>query len=634
MFIREIKKKNKGYDKVFISHRLMESYRSERGPRQRTLLQLGTLDLPKAHWKLLADRIEELVYGQRSCLSVPDQVEQLARHYANMIIRTEFLRTPSEEGPKRKPSEFATVDWMSLETTQCRTMGAEYVGCSMFRALGLERLLRKLGFTAEQIQVAMLAIVGRLVHPGSERQTREWAQSLSGLEELLGTDFRHLFHNALYRIADLLLEHKPAIEAHLHHSEQHLFSFQEQIILYDLTNTYFEGSAERNPKAKWGRSKDKRKDRPLVTLGLVIDEMGFPKTSKILKGNISEPGTLLEMLETLQGEKVKVASARPSERSSAPPRLTVVLDAGIASEDNLTLLRAKGYDYVCVARNQPIAPSEINGAELMTIKQDTRNKVEVRLFKTEQEHMLYCKSGAKGKKEAGSRSLLQARFEEGLEQIVASLSKKGGTKRYDKVLLRVGRLKEKYASVAQYYRIEVTQKEGNATSVRWTFEKPDKAEQRFSGSYCLRTTRRDLDEKRLWSLYTMLTNVEDAFRTLKSELNLRPIYHHKESRSDAHVFITVLAYHLLNSIRVKLRQHSLSMRWGPVRERLSSHVRITTSLTTQEGERMYIRNSSVPEPFHQAIYHALGLSHSPLPAKRINVKSVVPIHHLKNEITA
>jgi transposase len=287
-----------------------------------------------------------------------------------------------------------------------------------------------------------------------------------------------------------------------------------------------------------------------------------------------------------------------------------------------------------VARNQPIAQAEIPTAELMTIKQDAKNKVEVSLFKTEQEHLLYCKSVAKGKKETGIRLLLQERFEEGLHQIVASLTKKGGTKRYDKVLLRLGRLKEKYASIAQYYRIEVTQEAGKATSVKWRFEKTDKAEQRFSGSYCLRTTRRDLAEKSLWSLYTMLTHVEDAFRTLKSELNLRPIYHHKESRSDAHVFITVLAYHLLNSIRVKLRQHGLSMRWGHVRELLSSHVRMTTSLTTREGERLYIRNSSVPEPFHHAIYHALGLSSSPLPAKRITVKSVVPIQCLKNEITA
>jgi len=633
MFIREIKKKNKGYDTIFISHRLMESYRTERGPRQRTILQLGKLDLPKAHWKLLADRIEALVYRQTSCVPAPEQVEQLAHHYANTIIHNGFLGTASQDVVKSAPPTFESVDLSSLENTQCRTIGAEYVGWWMVRSLGLDQLFRQLGWSASQSQVAILAIVGRLVHPGSERQTRAWAQHLSGLDEFLGTDFRHLSHNALYRVADLLLKHKRAIEEHLHRSERDLFSLQERIILYDLSNTYFEGSASGNPKAKRGRSKDKRKDRPLITLGLVIDELGFPKTSTILKGNISEPDTLLEMLTSLQRNTAKGAACPGGpEFSSLQSAVTVVLDAGIASEANLKLLRARGYDYVCVARNQPIDLSEVNVDELMTIKQDTKNKVEVSLFKTEDEHILYCKSLAKGRKEAGIRSLLQTRFEQGLEQIGAALSKKGGTKRYEKVVLRVGRLKEKYASIAQYYRIEVRQEDGKATSITWTFEKTDKAEQRFSGSYFLRTTRRDLDESGLWSLYIMLTNVEDAFRTLKSELNLRPIYHRKESRTDAHLFITVIAYHVLNSIRIKLSRQGLSQRWGSIRERLSSHVRMTTSLTTQEGQRIYIRNSSVPEPFHRTIYTALGLNHSPLPAKRISVESVVPIQRLKSEV--
>jgi transposase len=633
MFIREIKKKNKGYDKVFISHRLMESYRSERGPRQRTILQLGNLELPKEHWKLLADRIEALVYGQSSWVRVPEQVEQLARHYANTIIHNGFLSVPSQASAKRESPRFENVALTSLENTQCRTIGAEYVAWSMVKALGLERLFRQFGWNASQIQVALLAIVGRLVRPGSERQTRVWAQELSGLDELLGTDFRHLSHNALYRIADRLLEHKPAIEEHLQSRERDLFSLQERIILYDLTNTYLEGSACENPKAKRGRSKDKRKDRPLVALGLVIDELGFPKTSEILKGNISEPGTLLEMLTRLQKDNGKTpACLRAQESLSGRNGITVVLDAGIASEENLKLLNSKGYDYVCVARNHPIDRSEITADELVTIKEDKANKIEVSLCKGKDEHILYCKSFAKGKKEAAIQSLFQERFEQGLEQIKASLSKKGGTKRYDKVLLRLGRLKEKYASIAQYYRIEVSQKAGKATSLKWSFEKIDKAEQRFSGSYFLRTTRRDLDEKSLWSLYIMLTNVEAAFRTLKSELKLRPIYHRKESRTDAHVFITVVAYHVLNSIRVKLNQQGLSMRWAGVRERLSSHIRITTALTTQEGQRMYIRNSSVPEPFHRTIYTTLGLNHSPLPTKRISVKSVVPIQHLESEV--
>jgi len=621
MFIKETQRKNKGYDQVFISHRLVESYRTENGPRQRTILSLGKLDLPKSQWTILSNRIEEIIYGQTSLISVSENIDQLAQHYAFLIIRDELLKRRSINVSE---PNYATVDLNSLQNIQSRTMGAEYVGLSMFKALGLPKLLRELGFSSDQINGAILAIVGKLVHPSSEKQTREWAQHISGLDELLNTNFQHLSNNALYRVSDLLFKHKSAIEKHLRGTERELFSLKEKIILYDLTNTYFEGAAGQNPKARRGRSKDKQKGRPLLTLGLVIDELGFPKTSQIFKGNASEPETLLKMLELLQGKHIEEVSESKSAKEKKG--ITVLLDAGIAIEGNLTLLKSEGYDYICVARNQPVAWSEIDKDNLLTIKENKNNKVEVSLFKTDQEHILYCKSLAKGKKENAMKTLFQERFEAELKKITASLSKKGGTKKYDKVLERIGRSKEKYATIAQYYRIEVTRKGSIATSIKWSFEKEEKADQRFSGSYFLRTSRTDLDEKELWALYITLTTVEDAFRSLKSELALRPVYHQKKDRADAHLFITLLAYHLLNTIAVKLRQHNIYMRWNRIREFLSTHVRITTAIKEKNGKQIYIRNSSVAEPFHRAIYNALNLSHIPLQQKRISKLKIRSAH--------
>jgi len=295
----------------------------------------------------------------------------------------------------------------------------------------------------------------------------------------------------------------------------------------------------------------------------------------------------------------------------------VVLDAGLSSDDNLTLLKDQGYDYVVVARNQPVDFSKINQDDLITIKKDKGNKVEAQLIKQDGEHILYCKSFLKTQKEQSMKRLFQQRFEDDLKQVASALSKKGGTKKYDKVLKRVGRLQQKYAAIAQYYDIEVKHKERIATAIEYKFAKPDKAEQRFSGSYFLRTSRTDLNEKEIWSLYVMLTNVEDAFRSLKSELELRPIYHQKEQRSDAHLFIAVLAYHLLNTIQTQLRSHDIHMQWWNIREQLSSHVRITTSMTTKDGRRIHIRKSTEPEPFHRMIYDALSLSAYPLKSKRV-----------------
>jgi transposase len=608
MFIREIRKKNPGYEKEFITHRLVESYRTEKGPRQRTILNLGRLDLPKEQWKILADRIEAEITGQQSFYPVDKHIEKIAVHYAHLIIQTRLMR-PEYEEEKEKP-QYETINVNSLTHSKSRTLGAEHVGLEAFKMLGLDVLFSQLGFSEQQIDLAALSIIGKLVRPGSEQRTRRWAQNLSALDELLDTDFAHLGNNALYRISDLLLTHKERIEKHLATRERDLFSLQENIILYDLTNTYFEGRAKGNKKANFGRSKEKRYDCPLLTLGLVIDEMGFPKLSKIFQGNISESGTLKNIIKELeqntQAAKIKKSGAK----------VTVCMDAGIASEDNLTLLKGDGYDYIVVARNKPVDMSEINHDNLLTIKKDKNNKVEAQLIKKEGEHILYCKSYLKAQKEQSMKRQFQQRFEDALKQVADSLSQKGGTKKYDKVLKRIGRLQQKYASIAQYYEIDVQHKDQTATRIEWKFVKQEKAEQRFSGSYFLRTSRTDLDENAIWSLYTMLTNVEDAFRSLKSELDLRPIFHQKEDRSDAHLFITVLAYHLLNMIQTQLRHKDIHMQWWNIREHLSTHVRITTSMTTKDGRRIHIRQSSHPELFHRIIYDAVHLNYYPLGKKR------------------
>ena len=549
MFIKEIKKQNKGYEKVFISHRLMESYRTERGPRQRKILSLGKLDLPKEQWKLLADRIEEKVIGQESFLSIDENVESLATHYASLIIQQKITLS-KHQVKKTQQAEYETIDINSVSNSKVRSIGAEYVGYETFKQLGLDTLFGKLGLSKQEIDLTALSIVGKLVYPASEHRTRAWAKHLTGLDELLNADFTHLSNNALYRTSDLLLSFKSQIEEHLKLKERNLFSLKENIILYDLTNTYFEGSTKKNKKAKWGRSKEKRSDCPLVTLGLVIDEMGFPKASKIFKGNVYEADTLLKMLELLQGETIQSASTKA--RAKAKKGITVVMDAGISTEDNLKLLKSEGYDYICVARNKPFDESKVDLDNLVTIKQDKTNKVEAKLVKGDDENVLYCKSFLKEKKEQAMKTKMQQRFEEGIKQIAASLTKKGGVKKYDKVLERIGRLKEKNASIAHYYCVDVKHKDGIATAVDWKFLKVEKAKQRFSGSYFLRTSRNDLTEQKIWFLYVILTNLEDPFRYLKDELGLRPVHHQKESRSDVHLFITVLAYHLLISIQTKL----------------------------------------------------------------------------------
>ena len=617
MFIKEIKKKNKGYEKIFTSHRLMESYRTEKGPRQRTVLNLGRLEIPEEQFKLLADRIEALISVQPSFLppEIPEEIEVLAHHYAQKIVHKDITAHTAVVCKPGEQPMYETVNVHSVKNSRSRTIGAEHVGLSAFAELGFEACLRDAGFSADQIKLAALAIVGKLVYPTSERGTREWARHISGIGELVGIDVNTLSHNALYRMSDVLYSHKREIERVLLKNEKDIFSLSDKIILYDLTNTFFEGDAKGNKKAKRGRSKEKRRDRPLVTLGLVVDELGFIKTSKILPGNVSEPKTLLDALQSLQDEEIVV---RETEEADIQKRgITVIMDAGIATEENLNMLFREGYDYIVVARNKPLESSEIDATELVTIKGSDDAKVEGALFEGLRENILLCKSSKRLAKESAMLSQYQERFEKGLENISASLTKKNGVKRYDKVIERIGRLKEKYSSVGRFYTIDTEQSEGNVTKLTWTFEKKDDAEKRFSGLYFLRTTRKDLSGKSLWSLYTMLTRVEESFRCLKDDLNMRPIFHQKETRTDSHIFITVLAYHLLNYIQVKLRQNGIARRWKTIRALLATHVIITTSMVKKDGGCIHIRSCSEPESFHRRIYEALNINDIPVKTRLI-----------------
>jgi len=393
------------------------------------------------------------------------------------------------------------------------------------------------------------------------------------------------------------------IEEHLRQSEGRLFALKETIILYDLTNTFFEGSGAYNPKARYGKSKEKRSDCPLVTLGLVLDMNGFPKKSRIFEGNISEPKTLQTMICSL-------TSRESSEDSLLKP--TIVLDAGVATEENIQCLKDTHYSYIVVSRRRKKEiPPDLT---MVPVKHDdTRNTafVHAGLAKNQEtgELELYCYSSDKEKKEESITTTFQQRFESELTKARNALYLRGGTKDYEKVLERIGRLKERYKLISHLYTVTVEKdaETDNAKEITWACKKVEKT----SGTYCLRTDREDLTEQQIWDIYTMLTDIEDAFRSMKSELGLRPIYHQKESRCDGHIFITVLAYHLLHTIRCKLRHRGIRLSWSTIRQQLSTQVRVTTTMKRKDGTVIRIRKSSKAEPSHQLIYDALHLTYQP-----------------------
>jgi len=608
MYIRKVEKKDGKYKRTI--YRLVKSYRTENGPRQETILNMKDLNLPQEKWKILADAIEAKLNGQL-VLYLDKDIDFLATHYTSLIQeKCLAARRNMQVIVESEGAEFENVNIKSVKNDKIRSIGAEYVALSMYKYLKLDELFTYLGFNEQQRNLAVLSIVGRLVNPGSERATREWAMNRSGLDKLLNTDFQSLSNNALYRIADSIYDHKETIESHLQTIERDLFNLNETLVLYDLTNTYFEGRSLNNPKAQFGHSKEKRKDCRLITLGLIIDEDGFPKRSQVMAGNQNESKSLLGMIAQLENKSIfELEKAKEIRKGK-----TVVIDAGIATSENLAMLNEYGYDYIAVAKGKPITKEQIDLENLVKVRETKQNKVEVQLFKNETENILFCRSFLKSKKEISMLDNYRRKFEEEMKVAKSALTKKRGIKEYEKVIERIGRIKERNSAVARYYTINVIPEPDypNAKDITWKFNDYDEMNFNYSGSYCLRTSRQDLDEEELWKTYTTLTMVEAAFKCLKSELAFRPVFHRREYRADSHLFIGVLAYHLLNSIRIRLKEKDIHLSWNKLREILSTHSAVTTSMKTKSGEIILIQQASQAEYIHNEIYKTLGLSNKPL----------------------
>ena len=435
MFVRKVLHKNKKNRKEYHTYKLVESIRTERGPRQRDVLNMGVeFDLPKEQWKDFANCVEETITGQKHLINYPEEIRGLADRYARKIICEQA--SVVDEGKDIAPS-YATINLNSVDSEEGRTVGAEYIVYETIKELQIDQKLRELGFNKAQLAATLGVIAGRIISPGSERATHQWLQNISALDELMDADFSSLSQDRVYKVSDQLLKHKEELEEHLRQREDDLFALEERIILYDLTNTFFEGTGKYNPKARHGRSKEKRSDCLLVTLGLVLDMHGFPRKSRIFEGNVSEPKTMETMIEGLGGGGyLKDSLIKPM----------VVVDAGIASEKNIQWLKDNSYPYIVVSRKKKKEiPSDVT---MIAVKKDDKTNtvlVQAGLARNEEadEVELYCHSIDKEKKEEGIKTRFQERFEAELLKADKALHVKNGIKHYDKVLGRMGRLKEK-----------------------------------------------------------------------------------------------------------------------------------------------------------------------------------------------
>jgi len=612
MYIRRTKIKSRKDGKSYFTYRLVESVRTGKSVRQNTILNLGRhFPYPREKWPEISARIRDIVNGQMSMFELPAEMEKAAQYYAGLIIQVKGKPERPEEGP-RQNGDFQSVDIDSLELTRPRSVGVEHVALQTLRRLRIDKKLDELGLNKHQKNAALGMIVGRMAHPGSELATRTWLVDGSALGELLDYDFEKTSLSRVYRASDMLLKHKKELESFIFARQKSSFGFEETITLYDLTNTYFEGTAKRNKNAAHGRSKEKRTDCPLVTLGLVLDASGFPKRSEVFKGNASEPATMKEMLSNFENKEGAKPSGGVRENLFECPKPLVVMDAGIATEKNVEWLRQNNYRYLVVSRKRRREFSEEDSVEVKR-ERDYVIRVFRKVDEESGETELYCHSTRKEQKEKAIADRFSSRFEEELKNLDEGLSIKGRLKNYEKVTEKLGRLKQKYSKASKNYEVEVVRhaESPNAKKISWKAKPAENSQDSHPGVYCLRTNWKCSDEAVLFKTYTMLTDLEAVFRSLKSELGLRPVYHHKTDRVTGHLFISVLAYHLVHNIRCRLKRKQIHSSWETLRKELGGQCRITATMNLEDGGVVHVRKTSKPEPMQKVIYDALDINSDP-----------------------
>jgi len=633
MYFKATYRHNPKTDKSDWYYRLVESYRNVLDEvRQRTVLSVGFLgDFSGDQIDLIEKGICNRITGQQSLFedaAVTTFVEAL---YQRMIREKKV-----DLGTSSSKKDIDTVDLNTLKNKDVREMGAEWMTLQAVRELGIDRYLASRGWSDEDVSLALSHIVSRAVYPASELKTVRFMEDNSSICELTGYSIDALTKDKLYSISKKLFEEKQGLENYLSKKTNDLFDLQDEIILYDLTNSYFEGDKRGSQLARYGRSKEKRSDCPLVVLALVVNVEGFIKHSSIFQGNMSDSKSLCQIIDHLR-----------LSTSTSSKRAIVVIDAGIATDDNLALIQAKGYDYVCVSRS---TKAEIKKSETgrPVIVNDRRNR-EITLEKvlTNNDSAYYMKvtSPTKALKERAMKTLFEQRFEDGLECIKASLTKKSGVKTYEKVLERIGRLKQKYASAHSRYKIEVEKQavpvsvnnksksdktKEICTALKWEKNtKLDAQKQEECGVYFLRTSIKVEDETLLWTVYNCIRNIESSFRTLKTDLDLRPIFHKSDDATQAHLHLGLLAYWVVNTVRYKLQQNDIKSEWREIVRQMNTQKCVTTMVQNTREQWISIRKCSEPEEKVTRIYDALKYKYAPF----IRKKSVVPKPQiLKNEV--
>ena len=607
---------------MYVSYRLVESYRDIVGDtRHRTILTVGRMEgiTPQQLWSI-ADGLNARYEGAQFLFPESPVVKHYVDFIWERLVSEKKIDIVRNIHLKEAAKDWQKIDMQSINNKDVREVGAEWLCFQTLERLGVGELLRQNRFSEEETNLALSHIVSRAVYPASELKTVSLMQENSSICELTKLDPRLITKDRLYQISHKLYSIKKVLENHLSKKTNELFDLQDKIILFDLTNTYFEGQMRNNRKAHHGRSKEKRSDCPLIVLALVINTEGFIKYSTIFEGNRSDCTTLGNIIDEL-----RIATSKTTEPQH---RAVVVIDAGIATEANLALLIEKGYDYVCVSRSNLKRYSHIQGKNPVYVEDNKKQKIELLEVESDNQddRSYYLKVSSEGKqlKESSMNQRFIERFEEGLNIISNAITGKHGTKQYDKVHQRIGRLKQKYPSIHGMYDIKIEKDDKEVClSMKWT-RIPEKSAtiEANQGVYFIRSSITGASETLIWLIYNSIREIESSFRCLKSDLELRPIFHKSETGCDAHLHLGLLAYWVVNTIRFQLKKEGIHSDWREIVRIMNTQKCVTTTMLNDKDERLSVRCCSQPSEKVRKIYTALKMKEAPFVRKKSVVREI------------
>lgn len=657
-------------------------------------MSLGNAKIPQKHWPVIAATVRSNLYGYQQLIA--DDIPIQARPWIDSIVKRvqrEGRWDPAQKSVGKIPENGETkqktkdkdkgevIDGVLLDKvshTQTTSLGPTLLGLKVRENLGMTTCLSRLGFNKAQCEAAATTVINRLVDPVTENFLLKNWLDVSAIPDLLGEGVLKGPQKRFYSVSDKLLLNQEAIETHLRQAQQRHFNLTRTLVLYDLTNTHFEGECRSNKKAKRGKNKQKRNDCCQVVVGMILDEFGFELGHKTFEGNLNDSQSPVKMIDSLQ----KICTK--DDELISPVKPLVIVDAGVATQKNLKLLREKGYRYlVNDSRRQRSKYREAFAQSTGFSKIADRFKngqekpgVEVKLIKetsiqtelidqlqadgsTQQvekksrftEHLVLCKSDSRRHKELAMVSTAEKRFLQQLKALSERVEK-GRLKDPVKIERAIGRVKAKNPRVATFYKVthknkssvdkdvknaskkekgsenkalknaSVKKSTGMKSTIQW--QRDDKkfhANDDLLGCYVLRTDLLDLTAEQYWQVYMSLTYAEDGFRALKSDLGLRPNLHRVERRVDGHIFISILAYHLLHHILYTLRLKGDRRCWFTLRTLLQTHSYTTIIMPTVNGKVYRVRKPGIPEECQRQIYDQFGINMNELPTRKIVIEN-------------